>query len=89
MIKLKIQLHERLSLDKIYTVHGIVAQLGEHRLCNAGVVGSSPTGSTLKVTTVVTPSLHRVPFLGGSKQGLTGEPDRRCDADSLADEPRQ
>ncbi len=26
---------------------GAVAQLGEHRVCNAGVVGSSPSSSTL------------------------------------------
>gem|GEM_PF-5053479 len=26
---------------------GVIAQLGEHRVCNAGVVGSSPSGSSV------------------------------------------
>ena len=25
--------------------YGVIAQLGEHRVCNAGVVGSNPSGS--------------------------------------------
>ena len=29
------------------TLEGAVAQLGEHRVCNAGVTGSIPVGSIL------------------------------------------
>ena len=34
------------ELPFLISVHGAIAQLGEHLLCKQGVVGSIPTGST-------------------------------------------
>lgn len=63
--------------------------MGEHRFCKAGVVGSTPTGSTLQVVSTATSSLHLAPSWVGQDRGNAGVPDLRCDADSHADEPRQ
>ena len=34
-----------MELGPMVLAIGVIAQLGEHRVCNAGVVGSSPSGS--------------------------------------------
>ncbi len=44
------ELHEDLSKKKQTEagISGVVAQMGEHRVCNAGVAGSIPAHSTKK-----------------------------------------
>ncbi len=34
------------TLRILFNAHGVVAQLGEHLVCNQKVVGSSPIGSS-------------------------------------------
>jgi hypothetical protein len=38
---------EFMGRDSCQTVHGAVAQLGEHLLCKQGVTGSIPVSSTI------------------------------------------
>jgi hypothetical protein len=39
-------------IDGYLSVHGAIAQLGEHLLCKQGVDGSIPSGSTISSTDI-------------------------------------
>ncbi len=58
-----------------FGLNGAVAQLGEHRVCNAGVVGSSPSSSTSIARNPEGSWIHRPQEETGLEEtGLSGNP---------------